>query len=77
MATLRPIIDFNSKTDPKTVLSRGTAVFAGLTDNPAFTSSPPPVELTTFKSGLDALSAAIGDAMDGGKKAIADRDQKK
>ena len=72
-----PAIDFNSKTDPKTVLSRGTAVFAGLTDNPAFTTPPPPVDLTAFKPALDALSAAIGDAMDGGKKAIADRDQKK
>ena len=77
MAKLRPSFDFNSKTDSKAVLSRGTAVHAGLTDNPAFTTPPPFVDLTVFKSALDALSAAIVDAMDGGKKAIADRDHKK
>jgi hypothetical protein len=70
------LFDFNLKADAKTVLSRGTAVFAGLNGNTAFTI-PPPVDLTVFKSTLDDLSAAIGDAMDGGKKAIADRNKKK
>ena len=77
MPKLRPVIDFNSKTNPKAVLSRGTAVFTGLTSNPAFTNPPPPVDLAVFKSALDDLSIAIGDAMEGGKKATAERDQKK
>ena len=77
MAKLRPLIDFNSKTDPKTVLSRGTAVFAGLNDNPAFTIPPPPVDLPVIKYAHDGLSAAIGDALDGGKRVIAVRDKKK
>ena len=75
--TLRPSIDFNSKTDPKAVLSRGTAVCTGLTNNPAFTNPPPPVDVAAFKSALDGLSVAIADALDGGKKAIAEREHKK
>ena len=77
MPKLRPLFDFNSKTDAKAVFSRGTAVWTGLKDNPAFTNPSPPVDFAVFKSELDGLSVAIGDAMDGGKKAIADRDQRK
>ena len=76
MPKLRPMIDFNSRTDPNAVLSRGTAVYTGLTDNPAFTF-PLPFDLAVFKSGLDDLSVSIGDAMDGGKRAIAERNDKK
>ena len=72
----RPLFDFNSKTDPKLVLSRGSAVYAGLKDNPAFTNPPPTVDLTALKSALDDLSAWIGNALDGGKKAIAERNHK-
>jgi hypothetical protein len=70
------LFDFNSKTDPKLVLSRGSAVYAGLKDNPAFTNPPPTVDLTALKSALDDLSAWIGNALDGGKKAIAERNHK-
>ena len=42
-------MDFNSKTDAKAVLSRGSAVYAGLNDNPEFTN-PLPVDLKVFKS---------------------------
>ena len=77
MSRVRPSIDFNSKTNPTAVLSRGTAVYTGLMDNPAFTDPAPTVDLAVFKSALDDLAVAIGDAMDGGKQAIADRNHKK
>jgi hypothetical protein len=40
----------------------------GLTGNPNFTTLP--VDLATFKSGIDTLSTLVTDAADGGKKAI-------
>ena len=69
------MIDFNYGADGKAALSRGTSVLTGLTNNPDFPN--PPVDLTAFKTALDALSVAIGDAMDGGKKARAERDHKR
>jgi hypothetical protein len=33
----------------------------------------PPLDLATLKAALDAFSAAIAEALDGGKKAIAER----
>src|SRR5947207_15862349 len=43
--------------------------------NPAFPS--PPVEPATFKAAIEAYSAAVALALDGSKKAIADRHQQR
>src|SRR5262245_19491115 len=53
------------------VLARGQSVVSGMTSNPAFTN--PPVDLASLKTGLESYSIAIGDAVDGGKKAIVER----
>src|SRR5215467_12751150 len=58
------------------VLARGNAVLAGLyIDKDDYTS--PPIDEATLKSQLDALSAAISAALDGGRKAIAAREHQK
>jgi hypothetical protein len=48
-------------------------VYEGLLNNPAFTT--PTVDLATFKAKIDAYSASVTVALDGGKAAIAARDQ--
>ena len=53
------------------LLSRGYAVAAGIPGNPAYTN--PPVDPTVLKAALDKFSVAITEALDGGKKAIAER----
>src|SRR5579862_9724808 len=54
------------------VLVRVNAVLAGVfTDNIDYPN--PPVDQATLKSQADALSAGISAALDGGRKAIAER----
>src|SRR5438105_3734639 len=53
------------------VVSVGQSAFKGLSGNAAFTITP--VDLNVFKTDLDSFSAAIGLALDGGKKAIAEK----
>src|SRR5215472_16739667 len=47
-------------------------VYEGLLNNAAFTT--PTVDLPTFKAKIDAYSASVTAALDGGKAAIAARD---
>jgi len=49
------------------ILSRATAIYAGMNNNPAYPT--PPVDMPTFKAAIDGLQSAITDASDGGKKA--------
>jgi hypothetical protein len=58
------------------VLARGNAILAGVYTDTADYANPPIPE-ATLKSQLDGLSAAISAALDGGKTAIAQRDQQK
>jgi len=51
------------------VVSRCTAVLTGLTGNANYPT--PPVDLATYKSAIDALSAGIAESIDGSKKIIA------
>jgi hypothetical protein len=71
MATIPKLIkaalDFG-KMLPEQLLALGLAIWTALTGNTNLTT--PPVELAVFKSKLDAYSASISDARDGGKKAI-------
>lgn len=62
-----------SKKLPETLLGDGYAVVKGLTGNPNFTTLP--VDLALLKSMLDAYAITIGEARDGGKKAIAQRNK--
>src|SRR5215471_303213 len=49
------------------ILSRATAIYAGMNNNPAYPN--PPVDMPTFKAAIDGLQSAITEASDGGKKA--------
>ena len=51
------------------ILSRATAIYAGVNNNPAYPN--PPIDMPTFKAAIDGLQSAIAEAADGGKKAIA------
>ena len=57
---------------PTENLAYATAVHAGIYTDPTDYPSPPIAE-AAFKTGIDALSTKITAALDGGKKAIADR----
>ncbi len=76
MATIPKLIKATanfSKALPEQLLAQGYAVLKGLTGNANFTTLP--VDLALLKSTLDAYSVAIGEARDGGKKAIAARNR--
>jgi len=63
-----------TKTKPMDLLARLNAVFAGLYADP--TDYPtPPIDPATFKSNIDTFAADITSALDGGTKAIAERDK--
>jgi hypothetical protein len=52
-----------------------TAAYDGLSNNPAYPN--PPVDLATYKAGIDHFSVLIVDAEDGGKKAITARNRQR
>jgi hypothetical protein len=49
--------------------------YQGMLNNPKFPN--PPVDLATYKSGIDQFNALIIDAEDGGKKAISAKDKQR
>jgi len=53
---------------PEQLLTQGQTILQGLTGNVNFTNLP--VDLNALKAALDAYSVSIGEARDGGKKAI-------
>src|SRR5262245_9034688 len=53
------------------VLARANFVYAGLNANPAYPN--PPVPLTEFRKAIDDYSVSLTEALDGGSKAIAQR----
>src|SRR3989442_1556314 len=61
-----------NKKSPTENLASANAVHSGIFTDPADYPTPPIDELT-FKGAIDTLSAKITAALDGGKKAIADR----
>jgi hypothetical protein len=68
---IRPLIGFSASSDGA-VLARGVAVYDALFNNPAYPN--PPVDLKALRAGLDTYSAAIGAALGGGQKALAERE---
>jgi len=61
-----------TKTAPAELLARAAAVLAGVYTNPNDYPMPP-IAGADFKTDVDAYSAKITAALDGGKKAIAER----
>src|SRR5215831_12943671 len=72
--TIKASLGFK-RTSAGDVLARGNAVLAGLYIAKDYAN--PPLNASTLKSQLDALSAAISAALDGGQTAIAARDHQK
>ena len=61
------------KEPPLNRVALATAVYTGLDGNPDLPH--PPIDLSVFKATIDSYSARINDSRDGGKQAIALRDQ--
>ena len=67
---IRVLLDF-SRTAAAEFLARANAVYAGLNLNPAYPNQPVP--MPEFRTAIDDYTAAITEALDGGAKAIAQR----
>ena len=71
---IKPVLGVTGILDADLV-PRLNAVHDGMLNNPAY--STPPVDMAGFKAAIDAYSAAIAAALDGGKAAIAARDKRR
>jgi hypothetical protein len=71
---LKALLGFH-RTSDNDLIQRLLTVHNGLDGNPAFTKTP--VDLSTFKSGIDSFSALVTDAADGSKKAIAAKNKQR
>jgi hypothetical protein len=69
---IKAVADYG-KALPEQILALGYAVLKGLTGSVNFTN--PPIDLNVFKTALDAYSVLIGEAQDGGRKAITARNK--
>jgi len=58
------------------LLSFLNAVYARIKDNPAFTLSLP-FDIAVLKTAIDGYAAAVNEALDGSKKAIAERNRQR
>ena len=67
---IKAVVDFSRKM-PEQLFASAHAVWTGLNGNVNFTNLP--VDLNVFKAKLDAYSVSIGEARDGGRKAITQR----
>jgi hypothetical protein len=65
------------KMKPETVYSTANAVYTGLNGNANIPAPPAPFDLPTLLAGIQLLSAANSAALDGGTKAIAQRNHQK
>jgi hypothetical protein len=68
---IKAILGFNKIAAP-VLLARATAVLAGVYGDPTDYANPP-IAAADFKADVDAFSATITAALDGGKKAVAAR----
>ena len=74
VVNIRPLESYNKMSDAD-IVQRGTAVVTGMTGNSNFTNLP--VDLATLKAGIDSLSALIAEALDGGTKAVAQKNKQR
>ena len=58
------------------LLSFLNAVYARMKDNPAFTVNLP-FDMATFKAAIDSFASAVDAALDGSKRAIAERNRQR
>jgi hypothetical protein len=65
---IKAVLGFQKSLDPD-LLKQLNTVHGALDGNKAF--STPPIDMATFKSGIDTFTTLVTDAEDGGKKAIA------
>ena len=71
---IKALLGFHGTTDTD-LLKRLNTAHDGMNGNGAF--STPPVDMTTFKSGIDSLTVLVTDAADGGKKAISAKNKQR
>ena len=71
---IRVLFGFSKVADAE-VVSRGQSIVNGMTGNPAYPN--PPIELASLKAALDSYSIAIGDAVDGGKRAKVEKSRQR
>lgn len=71
MTTLIRVLLDLTRVTAADLLTRANAVYAGLNLNPAYPN--PPIDMAAFRAAIDAFLAAITAALDGGAKAIAQR----
>jgi hypothetical protein len=71
---IKALIGFQGTTDTD-LLKRLNTAHDGMNGNPAF--STPPVDMATFKSGIDSLTVLVTEAEDGGKKAISAKNKQR
>ncbi len=56
------------------ILVLAEAVLTGMTDNLFFPN--PPVDMNTFKAALEHYKVVLGEALDGGKRAIPSQERR-
>jgi hypothetical protein len=71
---IKALLGFHGTTDTD-LLKRLNTAHDGMNGNAAF--STPPVDMATFKSGIDSLTVLVTDAADGGKKAISAKNRQR
>ncbi|HEY2383263.1 MAG TPA: fibronectin type III domain-containing protein [Terriglobia bacterium] len=74
--TIKAVTGFRNMT-PEAVFSNGSAVYTGLNGNAKIPAPPAPFDLPTLLAANQRLAAANAAALDGGAKAIAQRNQEK
>ncbi len=71
---IKPSLKVATLSDADLIL-RLNAVHDGMTNNAAYSS--PPVDMAGFKAAIDAYTASVAAALDGGKSAIVTRDKRR
>ena len=64
---MKALLGLKGTSDPE-VLKLLNAAHDGMNGNPAFSGAP--IDMPTFKAGIDKFTVLVTDAEDGGKKAI-------
>jgi hypothetical protein len=71
---IKPVLGTSGVSDAD-FITRLNAIHDGMNNNPAYPS--PTVDMPGFKAAIDAYSAAVSAALDGGKAAITARDKQR
>src|SRR5690242_12105493 len=72
--SIKPIDGFANVSDTD-VVARGTNIQTNMTGNPNFPN--PPVDLATLKAAIETFAALIAEALDGGKKVVAQKNKQR